>query len=32
MPLVAHIDLPTFKRLHEEGEDILAPDRAGNKI
>ena len=31
MPLVAHIDLPTFKRLHEEGEDILAPDRAAQQ-
>ncbi len=28
MPLVAHIDLPTFQRLREEGEEILAPDRA----
>ncbi len=28
MPLVAHTDLPTFKRLQEEGEDILSPDRA----
>jgi homoserine O-succinyltransferase len=28
MPLVAHIDLPTFQRLQEEGEDILHPDRA----
>jgi homoserine O-succinyltransferase len=28
MPLVAHTDLPTFQRLHEEGEDILTPDRA----
>ncbi len=28
MPLVAHTDLPTFKRLHDEGEEILTPDRA----
>lgn len=28
MPLVAHTDLPTFRRLHEEGEEILTPDRA----
>jgi len=28
MPLVAHTHLPTFQRLHEEGEDILNADRA----
>lgn len=28
MPLVSHTDLPTFQRLHEEGEDILTPERA----
>lgn len=28
MPLVGHTDLPTFKRLQEEGEEILTPDRA----
>ncbi|MGR8929589.1 MAG: homoserine O-succinyltransferase MetA [Gammaproteobacteria bacterium] len=28
MPLVAHTDLPTFRRLHDEGEEILTPDRA----
>jgi len=28
MPLVAHTDLPTFMRLHDEGEEILTPDRA----
>lgn len=28
MPLVAHTDLPTFQRLHEEGEEILTPERA----
>ena len=28
MPLVSHSDLPTFKRLQEEGEEILTPDRA----
>jgi homoserine O-succinyltransferase len=31
MPLVAHTDLPTFQRLREEGEEILAPDRACNQ-
>ena len=31
MPLVAHIDLPTFQRLREEGEEILAPDRASHQ-
>ena len=31
MPLVAHIDLPTFKRLHDEGEEILSPDRASKQ-
>ena len=31
MPLVAHIDLPTFQRLQEEGEEILAPDRASQQ-
>lgn len=28
MPLVAHNDLPSFARLREEGQRILAPDRA----
>jgi homoserine O-succinyltransferase len=28
MPIVAHNDLPTFQRLREEGQRILAPDRA----
>ncbi|WP_150049461.1 MULTISPECIES: homoserine O-succinyltransferase MetA [Methylomonas] len=28
MPLVAHTALPTFRRLQEEGEEILTPDRA----
>ncbi len=28
MPIVAHTDLPTFKRLQQEGEDILSPERA----
>lgn len=28
MPLVAHTNLPTFKRLQAEGEEILPPDRA----
>ena len=31
MPLVAHIDLPTFQRLREEGEEILSPDRASKQ-
>lgn len=28
MPLVAHTDLPTFRRLHEEGQEILSVERA----
>jgi len=28
MPIVAHTDLPTFRRLREEGQNILDPDRA----
>jgi homoserine O-succinyltransferase len=28
MPLVAHTDLPTFRRLHEEGQEILSASRA----
>ncbi len=31
MPLVAHTDLPTFRRLQEEGEEILDPIRAANQ-
>jgi homoserine O-succinyltransferase len=31
MPLVAHTDLPTFERLREEGEEILAADRASQQ-
>ena len=31
MPLVAHTNLPTFKRLQEEGEEILTPDRASHQ-
>jgi homoserine O-succinyltransferase len=31
MPLVAHTDLPTFQRLREEGEEILAADRASHQ-
>ena len=31
MPLVAHTDLPTFRRLLEEGEDILNPTRASHQ-
>lgn len=28
MPLVAHTELPTFKRLLSEGQNILSPERA----
>ena len=28
MPLVAHNDLPAFRRLHEEGHDVLTQERA----
>jgi homoserine O-succinyltransferase len=28
MPLVAHTPLPTFHRLHEEGLEVLSPERA----
>jgi homoserine O-succinyltransferase len=28
MPLVAHTELPTFRRLQEEGEEILSAERA----
>ena len=28
MPLVAHTDLPTFRRLSEEGQEVLSVDRA----
>ncbi len=31
MPLVAHLDLPTFARLQEEGEDILDKSRADHQ-
>ena len=31
MPLVAHTELPTFQKLREEGETILAPDRASHQ-
>ncbi|MDQ7091647.1 MAG: homoserine O-succinyltransferase [Methylococcales bacterium] len=31
MPLVAHTELPTFKRLAEEGENVLPADRAGHQ-
>lgn len=31
MPLVAHTELPTFQRLHDEGEEILTPDRASHQ-
>jgi homoserine O-succinyltransferase len=28
MPLVAHTELPTFKRLRAEGQNVLTPERA----
>lgn len=28
MPLVAHTDLPTFRRLHDEGLEVLSVERA----
>jgi homoserine O-succinyltransferase len=28
MPLVAHTDLPTFRRLYEEGQEVLSVERA----
>lgn len=31
MPLVAHTQLPTFDRLHDEGEEILTPERASHQ-
>ncbi len=31
MPLVAHNDLPTFRRLQHEGQTILTPERAGHQ-
>lgn len=31
MPLVAHSDLPTFRRLREEGQDVLTVDRASQQ-
>lgn len=31
MPLVAHTGLPTFQRLREEGEEIVAADRASHQ-
>ena len=31
MPLVAHNDLPTFRRLKQEGQTILTPERAGHQ-
>ncbi|MCI0508301.1 MAG: homoserine O-succinyltransferase [Gammaproteobacteria bacterium] len=31
MPLVANSNLPTFKRLQEEGETVLSPDRASHQ-
>ena len=31
MPLVAHNDLPSFKRLREEGQTVLTPERAASQ-
>ncbi|WP_455208730.1 homoserine O-succinyltransferase MetA [Kaarinaea lacus] len=31
MPLVANSNLPTFKRLQQEGETVLSPDRAAHQ-
>lgn len=31
MPIVAHIDLPTFRRLRAEGEEVLNPERASHQ-
>ncbi|BBL74988.1 homoserine O-succinyltransferase MetA [Methylomagnum ishizawai] len=31
MPLVAHTDLPTFQRLHDEGQEILSVERASHQ-
>ena len=31
MPLVAHTELPTFKRLRAEGQNVLTPERANKQ-
>ncbi len=31
MPLVAHTDLPTFRRLQEEGQEVLSVERAAHQ-
>ncbi len=31
MPLVAHTELPSFKRLRAEGQNVLSPERATNQ-
>ena len=31
MPLVANSNLPTFKRLQQEGETVLTPERAAHQ-
>jgi homoserine O-succinyltransferase len=31
MPLVAHTELPTFKRLRAEGQNVLTPERASRQ-
>ena len=31
MPLVSHIELPTFERLQREGQEVLSPARAGRQ-
>jgi len=32
MPLVAHTELPTFKRLRAEGQNVLTPERAHDQV
>lgn len=32
MPLVAHTELPSFKRLRAEGQNILTPERATHQV
>ncbi len=32
MPLIAHSNLPSFKRLQQEGETILSKDRADHQV
>ncbi len=32
MPLVAHTELPSFKRLRAEGQNVLTPERATHQV